>query len=299
MNGPTVAALGEDVLVSKILRSLPPCSHAVVPPGDDCAVVAFEHGWLLVLKTDAVIEGVHFNADTPPAKVGRKAIARCLSDMAAVAAEPREALITLAIPQSTPAGWVKDFYRGATKIARQFAVCLVGGETAASVNSIFVSVAMTGRVKKPAPITRSGGQPGDALLVTGRLGGSIEGHHLDFMPRVAEARWLASNFPPHAMMDLSDGLASDLPRLARASGCGWSLDESRIPISPGSTIRQALCDGEDYELLLALPPVAATACLRQWPKVFPRVPLTVIGSLTKRTRSAFKHAGYDHFKKSG
>jgi thiamine-monophosphate kinase len=261
--------------------------------------VGFERGWLLVLKTDAIIEGVHFNADTPPAKVGRKAIARCLSDMAAMAAEPREALVTLAIPPSTSAGWVRNFYRGASRIARQFATCLVGGETAASLNSIFVSVAMTGRVKKPGPITRSGGQPGDALLVTGQLGGSIRGHHLDFTPRISEARWLASNFTPHAMMDVSDGLASDLPRLARASGCGWSLDESRLPLSAGSTTREALCDGEDYELLLALPPEAATACLRKWPQVFPRVPLTMIGALTKQTRSTFKHAGYDHFKKPG
>ncbi len=296
MNTRTVADFGEEALVGKILRSLAPCAHAVVPPGDDCAVVRFEQDGFLVLKTDAVIQDVHFVASTPAAKVGRKAIARCLSDLAAMAAEPREALITIALPKSTPAQWVTDFYRGASKIAKQFAACLVGGETTASPHGIFVSVAMTGWVGKAGPITRQGGQPGDALLVTGRLGGSICGHHLDFTPRVAEAQWLACHFKPHAMMDLSDGLASDLPRLARASKCGWCLDESGIPLSPGVTLEQALCDGEDYELLFALPANAVEACLREWTQVFPRVPLSVIGSLTAQPRSSFKDAGYDHFK---
>ena len=158
-----------------------------------------------------------------------------------------------------------------------------------------ISVSLCGSVERGRCILRSGGKPGDALFVTGRLGGSIRGKHLRFEPRLAEGRWLASNFKPRAMMDLSDGLAADLPRLAEASGCGFSIDPDAIPRSRGCTTAEALSDGEDYELLFALPRNRATALGRDWPGAFPKLDLTRIGSLAPRgiaepdLRGGWKH----------
>jgi thiamine-monophosphate kinase len=135
------------------------------------------------------------------------------------------------------------------------------------------------------------------LFVTGRLGGSLAGRHLDFRPRLAEARWLVSHFQPHAMMDLSDGLAADLPRLAAASGCGYAIEESRLPCAPGCTAAQAMADGEDYELLFALAPRTAAALEAAWKQRFPRLRLTRIGTLERRTQTQTHGHGYDHFAK--
>ncbi len=133
--------------------------------------------------------------------------------------------------------------------------------------------------------------------MTGRLGGSLAGGHLDFKPRVEEAAWLSRHVRLHAMMDLSDGLGADLPRLARASGCGWRIDENALPLNPGCTAKQALADGEDYELLFALPPREAKKLRPLWARKFPKLRLTEIGALTDRRaeKTATPH-GYDHFQ---
>jgi tRNA threonylcarbamoyl adenosine modification protein YjeE len=128
-------------------------------------------------------------------------------------------------------------------------------------------------------VLRSGGQPGDLLFATGTLGGSLAGHHLDFVPRLAEARWLVSHARPTAMMDLSDGIAADLPRLAAASKCSYALDEAAVPKTRGCSLEQALNDGEDYELLFAMPPRLAKRLAGQWRERFPKVPLSHIGQL--------------------
>ena len=134
------------------------------------------------------------------------------------------------------------------------------------------------------------------LFVTGKLGGSRSGKHLDFTPRLVEARWLVTHFRPHAMMDLSDGLAADLPRLARASRCGFTLDESLIPITPGCTVKQALRDGEDFELLIALAPREAAGIGTRWRRTFGKLPLTQIGRVTRHStlHTQLPH-GHDHF----
>ncbi len=159
---------------------------------------------------------------------------------------------------------------------------------------MFLSVALTGEVERARCIRRSGGQPGDALCVTGRLGGSLAGRHLDFIPRVEEARWLTEHFAIHAMMDLSDGLGSDLPRLARASGTGYQLDEPRIPRTRGCTTAQAMSDGEDYELLFALDAQDWEKLEADWALRFPKLPLTQIGRLT-RDGGIPLETGHDHF----
>jgi thiamine-monophosphate kinase len=142
-------------------------------------------------------------------------------------------------------------------------------------------------------VLRSGGRSGDLVYVTGTLGGSIQGKHLDFIPRIAEARWLTENFKLHAMMDLSDGVGADLPRLAKASGCGFELTE--LPCTPGSTRQQAISEGEDFELLFAISPRQAKKLESTWP--FQNLALTRIGSLTANRTSSSIH-GFDHFAQS-
>ena len=131
--------------------------------------------------------------------------------------------------------------------------------------------------------------------MTGKLGGSLGGRHLRFRPRVAEAQWLVSRFPVHAMMDLSDGLASDLPRLATASRLGFEVDLAGLPLHPGATSENGLRDGEDYELLFAVPPVAKKRLEEAWRVKFPRLRLTTIGRLVGEGRTLFSGKGYDHF----
>jgi thiamine-monophosphate kinase len=163
---------------------------------------------------------------------------------------------------------------------------------------MFINVALTGEVERTRCVLRSGGRPGDALYVTGRLGGTLAGQHLDFTPRLAEARWLVSHFKIHAMMDLSDGLAADLPRLAATSRCGFSLDRAAVPRTAGCTIEQALTDGEDYELLFALAPRDTARLEREWHRAFPKLRLTRIGALLPHSAFRIPHSaarGFDHF----
>jgi thiamine-monophosphate kinase len=212
---------------------------------------------------------------------------------------PEHALITVALASKTPMAWLEELYRGLRRAADRFGVSIVGGETSRSPGPAFINVALSGRVERKQCVRRSGGLPGDALYVTGRLGGSLSGKHLDFTPRLAESTWLVTDHLPHAMMDISDGLAADLPRLASASGCGFELDEISIPRTPGCTTAQALSDGEDFELLFTVAPNSAASLERAWKRKFPRLPLTRIGSLiakTQRSASPSKRThGHDHF----
>jgi thiamine-monophosphate kinase len=265
--------------------------------GDDCAIIGAPRGaeWTL-LKTDCVIEHVHFLPEAKPEKVGWKAMCRAISDIAAMGGEPSHALITLAVPRDCAVAWVEGLYRGLRKAARRFGVAIVGGETARSPGLRFVDVAIQGRVERRCCVRRSGGRPGDRLFVTGRLGGSQRGRHLDFLPRVAEARWLVRNFSIRAMMDLSDGLGADLPRLAQASGCGYEVEDSALPVARGASVEAAWEEGEDYELLFAVRGRDAKVLGGAWRKAFPKVPLSAIGGLTLPGCYQKKsHRGFDHF----
>lgn len=283
----------EDLLLGKILKDLPASADLVLGPGDDCAVVR-THGGIGLLKTDCIAEGVHFLRGQDPARVGWKALCRPLSDIAAMGGEPRHALITIFSPPDLAAGYWVDFYKGIRKAARRFGVTIAGGEMSRQPQGIAVSVALTGTVPEGRFVRRSGGRPGDLLFVTGRLGGSISGHHLDFVPRLKEGRWLAGTARVNAMMDLSDGLGSDLPRLAGA--CGFEVDLASLPLRKGAGIHGALTDGEDYELLVAVPPQRAATLLKKWKTAFPATPLTRIGTLND-TGAAPEHwpGGWDHF----
>lgn len=284
------ADIGEDALVARLTRGM-------ALAGDDCAVVRSGQGFRL-LKADAVVEGVHFALAEDPRRVGWKAFCRPLSDIGAMGGVPERALVTLGMPGDREVRWAEGLYAGMRRAARRFRVEMVGGETVLANGGAFVSVTVEGRAKRP--VLRSGGSVGDVLFVTGVLGGSILGHHLDFVPRLAEGMWLAERGYARAMMDLSDGLGADLPRLAAASGCGFAVEEAALPLRPGCDVRAAWGDGEDYELLFAVAPSKAERLEERWRWAFPRVRLTRIGCLTGRSRMTTRGRsdGYDPFRMS-
>ncbi len=286
--------LGEDAVVAQLTRSLRFDGRVKLGPGDDCAVVETT-GRLQLLKSDCIIEGVHFLPDADPKWIGWKAMCRSISDIAAMGGTPLDALITVAVRPDTEFAWLKGVYIGLQRAAQAYGVNVVGGETAKSPGPVFLSVSVTGTVEDDRYASRSGGRKGDLLYVTGRLGGSIAGRHLRFRPRVAEARWLVQRFSVHAMMDLSDGLASDLPRLAQASRVGFEVNLNQLPLNPGCSPQSGLQDGEDYELLFAVPPSVKQRLEREWRKMFPKLRLTAIGRLVENERNQFIGKGYDHF----
>jgi thiamine-monophosphate kinase len=284
--------MNEFELIHRLTRSLPTNPSVVVGAGDDCAVLdAGIPDRLLLFKTDAVVEGVHFKPETAPEKVGHKALGRCLSDIAAMAGTPTAALVTIGLPGIFKLDFVEAIYAGLNELARRHQVAVVGGETTTNPGGIFISIALLGWVPRGKGVLRSGAEVGDAIFVTGELGGSLAGRHLDFEPRLAEARWLAQHFSLHAMLDVSDGLAGDLRHILTASRVGAELLASAIPISrearraakAGSAAKPplvaALSDGEDFELLFTVASRDAVPVLDAWKKQFPGLALTCIGKI--------------------
>ncbi|HEY5914551.1 MAG TPA: thiamine-phosphate kinase [Verrucomicrobiae bacterium] len=284
--------MNEFELISRLTRSLPANKSVVVGPGDDCAVLDFGlPDRLLLLKTDAVVEGIHFSPGTAAAKVGHKALGRCLSDIAAMAGTPTAALITLALPPAFEVVYLEEIYAGLSVLARKHDVAVVGGETTRNSGGILISVALLGWVPRGKGVLRSGAEVGDAIFVTGELGGSLAGKHLEFEPRLAEARWLSENFSIHAMLDISDGLAGDLRHVLTASRVGAELLATSIPVSREArraakvepakpALLAALTDGEDFELLFTVASRDAVPLLDAWTRRFPKLPLSCIGRIT-------------------
>ena len=223
---------------------------------------------------------------------------RALSDFAAMSGVPEFAIITLAAAGKKKASWVGELYRGLNRAATRFDVAIVGGETSETAGPVVIVVSVAGVVERDRCILRSGGKANDDLFVTGELGGSIRGRHLRFVARIDEARWLTANFKVHAMMDLSDGLGTDVPRLARASKLGFTIDECALPLSRGCTIQQAISGGEDYELLFAVSARERKRLEPRWQKKFPGLPLTRIGRLNRKSKikSQKLKSGYVHFR---
>jgi len=321
--------VNEFALIAQLTRSLPTNKSVVVGAGDDCAVLDFGlPDRLLLFKTDAVVEGIHFQSDAPPEKIGHKALGRCLSDIAAMAGTPSAALVTLALPPGFDPGFVEAIYAGLSALARKHDVAIVGGETTANPERLLISVALLGHVPRGKATLRSGAEAGDAIFVTGELGGSFSRKHLEFEPRLAEARWLAGHFSIHAMLDVSDGLAGDLRHILKASRVGAELLAGSIPISraakeaarsraregagPPPTpaggsktpLLAALTDGEDFELLFTVASRDAVPLLDAWKSQFPKLPLSCIGKITasegvhirdkEGVRPLTAH-GYEHF----
>jgi len=320
-------------LIQLLTRSLPGNASVVAGAGDDCAVLDLGLASEYVLfKTDAVVEGVHFTSGTAGERVGHKALGRCLSDIAAMAGEPTAALIAIGLPANYRPEYVASIYEGINALAKKFGVAIVGGETTTNPGHIFISVALIGKVEKDKAILRKGSRPSDAIFITGELGGSFQGKHLDFIPRITEARWLAASFPIHAMIDLSDGLAGDLRHLLGGTPVRHSLGEggssaspktlgaellsAAIPISRAAKLQAkaessakppllaALTDGEDFELLFTTSSKDAVPLLDAWKREFPNLRLTCIGKITtepglkirdKQGLRALQATGYIHF----
>jgi len=310
--------VNEFELIEKLTRSLPANKYVVTGSGDDCAVLDLGlPDKLLLFKTDALVEGIHFRTSSPPEKIGHKALARCLSDIAAMAGTPTAALITIALPKTFDAAFIEAIYSGIGALARKHDVAIVGGETTTNPERILISVALLGLVPRGKAVLRSGAEAGDAIFVTGELGGSFASRHLEFEPRLAEARWLIEHFPIHAMIDLSDGLAGDLRHILKASRVGAELLTTSIPISRAAKLASkvessakppllaALTDGEDFELLFTVAGKDAVPLLDAWKKEF-KTPLTCIGKITAgegitlRDKSGARPLtahGYEHFSK--
>jgi thiamine-monophosphate kinase len=310
--------MNERELIARLTPALPRNASVVAGAGDDCAVLDLGGEEYVLLKTDAVVEGIHFKSGTSLEKVGRKALARCLSDIAAMAGKPVAALVTIALPKEFNPVEIDTLYAGLNELAGAHGVAIVGGETTTNPERMLVSIALLGTVEKSRCVLRSGAKPGDAIFVTGKLGGSIHAKHLEFEPRLKEARWLATQFDLHAMIDLSDGLASDLRHVLKASGVGAELLASAIPISREAKLAAraessakppllaALTDGEDFELLFTIASKSAVPLVDSWRKQFPDLPLSCIGKITaahglrlrdKQGVRPLNVHGYTHFEK--
>lgn len=299
----SVGALGEERLIAGIRRWLGSASpRSPFGIGDDCAVLAPSRGRQLI-TVDPVIYGRHFDDAVPPRAVAAKLLKRNLSDLAAMGGRPVAAVLALTLGAEVSHAWLKDFFRGLAACAHRFGVAIVGGDVAQADGVLAASLTLLGEATGPRIVTRSGAKIGDAIFVTGVLGGSLaSGHHFRFTPRLAEGRWLARRPEVRAMMDVSDGLAKDLHALTPRGGAP-ALDPHALPCRRGASLRAALTEGEDYELVLAVGRQSdAEKFERAWRRTFPRTRLTRIGKFvpagrpTPGTLNLADFRGYEHLR---
>jgi thiamine-monophosphate kinase len=265
---------------------VPPHPRAPLGLFDDAALISLANRSELIATIDTLTDGVDFQLTAhEPRRIGRQALAANLSDLAAMASEPIAAIISIVLPRHPPCALTTlqlaiALYEGLLPLAEEFGVAIAGGDVNTFDGPLAISVTALGQTSARGPLLRSGARPGDWLLVTGQLGGSILGHMLDFTPRVRESLALHERYDLHAGTDISDGLALDASRLATASGCGAVLFTDRIPIAPAAfdlveqeqaadshaaALLHALSDGQDFELLLAAPPNVAQTMLHEQP----------------------------------
>lgn len=305
--------------------------------GDDAALVRVSRNHDLILTADLSIEGVHFTARLHPARaVGHRALARSLSDIAAMGGVPRFALISVAFPRTVSREWIEEFFRGIHDLAARFRVAVIGGDTSIVRRTAMMDVTLAGEVPRGRGLLRSGARPGDQVYVSGSLGQSARGleilksrgrsrkkpapgheekpdvavavrAHLYPEPRCELGRWLRRAGMPSALMDISDGLSTDLSRLCEASGVGAKVDAERVPcpsgLKPEHSVELALHGGEDYELLFTVPKRKQA----KLPRSYRGIPLHCIGRISRSkdvllvlkdgSEVPLAPAGYDHFSK--
>ncbi len=238
--------------------------------GDDMAVVLVG-GRKLLITTDVLLEGVHFDLERATLEqVGYKAMACSLSDCAAMAAIPFVAVVAVALPKTMTMDQAQRLYQGLQQAAGKYNCPIVGGDTTSWDKPLTIDVTMLAKVGATEPILRSGAQVGDTILITGELGGSLNGKHLGFSPRVQESRLLAQMVELHAMIDISDGMSIDLNHICCESRVAAEIDARAIPVSQvaqssADPLTAALSDGEDFELLFCVSPSDAEKLLREWP----------------------------------
>jgi len=283
--------------------------------GDDCAVLRVPKGHEVLITTDFSLEGVHFRRDWhPPEVVGHRCLTRGLSDIAAMGGEPRAAFLSLALPPKLQQSWVDRFLEGFLKLAKKFNLPLAGGDTAESPGGVLADIIVLGSVPKGKALLRSGARPGDRLYVTGELGGSaaaIEGlirgtakirpeeypQHFHPLPRIQVGRILREKNIASAMIDISDGLSTDLAHLCEESGVGAEIRSEAIPRAKVGKeqsevdLRLALHGGDDYELLFTAP------TNKRVPGRIAGVPVTLIGHVTRYKRMVLTQGGARHVLK--
>lgn len=326
----TVAELGERALIRRIGARIASPGWVVIGPGDDAAVILPERGALEVLTTDAQVEGVHFDRRfSAPDAIGHKALAVNLSDLAAMGASPRAALLSLVLPGSLLVADVDGLLDGLLSLARRYRVAVIGGNVTRSPGPLMVDVTAVGSVHPRRILTRAGARPGDEVYVTGTIGAGVVGlqafreggeapaakeRYLRPEPRVRAGVLLGRNRAASACIDLSDGLGDGLRQLAEASGVGIAIDAGALPIGRAElgwfeqhradAVMAAVAGGDDYELLFTSRP-AQRGPLRAVRKLVGDLPITRIGIVTKepgvvlRTRDGSRAVpdGFEHFRK--
>jgi thiamine-monophosphate kinase len=329
----TVSSLGERALITRITARLTMPPWVVVGPGDDAAVIEPERGALDVLTIDALVDGVHFDRRfVPPEAIGHRALAVNLSDLAAMGAAPRAALLSLALPESTDVGFVDRLLDGLLALGARHRVALIGGNITRTPGPLMIDVTAIGSVRPRRILTRAGARPGDDVYVTGALGdaavglgslqrgetggdpgGPCQERYLRPEPRVRAGLLLGRNRAASTCMDLSDGLADGVRQIAEASGAGITLQASAIPISEdvrrwhdrhgGTALDTALIGGDDYELLFTVRP-AQRGRLRGVRREFGDLLVTRIGVVTRGRALLLQDdqgtrdlpAGFEHFR---
>ncbi|MBT9137589.1 MAG: Thiamine-monophosphate kinase [Syntrophomonadaceae bacterium] len=257
--------LGEFNLIKHFTQGIPIVNSAVVTGiGDDAAVIRCGAKKFILFTTDSLIENIHFSSDLlTPYQVGEKAMAVNLSDIAAMGGIPKYAVVSVALTPETSVTFVNEVYRGIKKVAARFAVAIVGGDTARSPEGMMINISLLGEVTEKFLVHRSGAKAGDEIFVTGHLGATaaarLAGKHIPTLPLINEGREIIKKFKPTSMIDISDGLSSDIMHICEASRVGAKIYEEAIPISDETRItakkigkaplKLALEGGEDYQLL--------------------------------------------------
>ena len=318
--------LSEKALLARVRRKSSPGPKVEVGIGDDCAVLRIPSGHEALLTTDFSLEGIHFRRSWhSPEVIGHRCLTRGLSDIAAMGGVPLAAFVSLALPETVPQAWVDGFYRGLLNLAERFSVTLAGGDTARSPRGVMADIVVLGSISKGKAILRSGARPGDRIYVTGSLGASAATlallrsrrtealgpaafpAHFFPTPRIGVGRALREKTLASAMIDISDGLSTDLSHICVESGVGAEIDMAAIPCAKIGTpeekvpLRFALHGGDDYELLFTAP------SRKLVPRIVTGVAITQIGRVTRRKGMILrerngkvvrlKPQGWEHFKK--
>jgi thiamine-monophosphate kinase len=302
---------GEFAFIDWLRQRTPSAARVLLGPGDDTAMLA-PSGAPLLVTTDMLLEGscflLHGEGAAPPRRIGRKSMAVNLSDIAAMAGRPLAAVVAVGLPRQGGRALAEELYLGIREVADAFDTAIIGGDTNSWEGPLVIAVTVLGEATERGAVRRSGARPGDWLLATGPLGGSILGHHLDFTPRVREALQLHAAADLHAMIDISDGLAADVNHLCEESRCGAVLRADNIPITDAargmndgrSALEHALGDGEDFELVFAVSPEDGAKLLRTQP--VPGITLVHVGECVEQglwlelggVRRSLEPQGYVH-----
>jgi thiamine-monophosphate kinase len=311
-----LAELGEFNLIRHLTKGISTSNSAVVTGiGDDAAVIRCGAKKFILFTTDSLIENIHFSLDLlTPYQIGEKAMAVNLSDIAAMGGIPKYAVTSVALTPETQVNFVNEVYRGIKEVAAKFAVDIVGGDTVRSPKNMMINISLLGEVTEKFLVHRSEAKVGDKIFVTGHLGATaaarLVGKHIPTLPLINEGREIIKKFKPTSMIDISDGLSSDILRICEASKVGAKIYEEAIPISDETRVmakkigkaplKLALGGGEDYQLLF-------TAATRKdgKPISLPGVSISEIGEITKKKelllidKKGDSHqllpAGYNHF----